>query len=78
TQDTAIKGTAEANTTITLNFSDGRTLSGTADSTGNFSVSVPSGFVLTGKEIISITSTDKGSNVSPAITITVTDTTPPT
>ncbi|BBD91248.1 putative Ig domain-containing protein [Staphylococcus caprae] len=78
TQDTAIKGTAEANTTITLNFSDGRTLSGTADSTGNFSVSVPSGFVLTGKETISITSTDKGSNVSPAITITVTDTTPPT
>ncbi|WP_141764450.1 putative Ig domain-containing protein, partial [Staphylococcus sp. HMSC62A08] len=78
TQDTEIKGTAEANTTITLNFSDGRTLSGTADSTGNFSVSVPSGFVLTGKETISITSTDKGSNVSPAITITVTDTTPPT
>ncbi|MFW3591307.1 putative Ig domain-containing protein [Staphylococcus caprae] len=78
TQDTAIKGTAEANTTITLNFSDGRMLSGTADSTGNFSVSVPSGFVLTGKETISITSTDKGSNVSPAITITVTDTTPPT
>ena len=41
-------------------------------------MSVPSGFVLTGKETISITSTDKGSNVSPAITITVTDTTPPT
>ncbi|MEJ7207692.1 hypothetical protein, partial [Staphylococcus epidermidis] len=47
------------------------------DSNGNFSVSIPSGFNLTGKETISITAIDKGLNVSQPTTITVTDTTPP-
>ncbi|MGC9678537.1 Ig-like domain-containing protein, partial [Staphylococcus warneri] len=73
TQDTTVNGTSEPNTNITLNFSDGRELTGTTDSTGNFSVSIPKDFVLTGKETISIIATDKGLNKSSATVITVTD-----
>ncbi|MCE5098191.1 putative Ig domain-containing protein, partial [Staphylococcus devriesei] len=72
-----INGTAEANTSVKLNFNDGRQLTGQADNNGNFSVAVPTGFVLTGKETIAITSVDKGNNISPATTITVRDTTLP-
>ncbi|WP_249663636.1 Ig-like domain-containing protein, partial [Staphylococcus pettenkoferi] len=72
TQDTTVNGTSEPNTNITLNFSDGRELTGTTDSTGNFSVSIPKDFVLTGKETISIIATDKGLNKSSATVITVT------
>ncbi|WP_218084104.1 putative Ig domain-containing protein [Staphylococcus epidermidis] len=77
TEDTSIKGTAEADTNINLTFNDGRTLNGKVDSNGNFSITIPSDYVLTGKETIKITSIDKGANVSPAITISVIDKTPP-
>ncbi|WP_301560440.1 putative Ig domain-containing protein [Staphylococcus epidermidis] len=77
TEDTSIKGTAEADTNINLTFSDGRTLNGKVDTNGNFSITIPSDYVLTGKETIKITSIDKGDNVSPAITISVIDKTPP-
>ncbi|WP_145383841.1 putative Ig domain-containing protein [Staphylococcus epidermidis] len=77
TEDTSIKGTAEADTNINLTFNDGRTLNGKVDSNGNFSITIPSDYVLTGKETIKITSIDKGDNVSPAITISVIDKTPP-
>ncbi|WP_285335459.1 putative Ig domain-containing protein [Staphylococcus epidermidis] len=77
TEDTSIKGTAEADTNINLAFNDGRTLNGKVDSNGNFSIAIPSDYVLTGKETIKITSIDKGDNVSPAITISVIDKTPP-
>ncbi|WP_238924795.1 putative Ig domain-containing protein [Staphylococcus epidermidis] len=77
TEDTSIKGTAEADTNINLAFNDGRTLNGKVDSNGNFSITIPSDYVLTGKETIKITSIDKGDNVSPAITISVIDKTPP-
>ncbi|PTE57211.1 YSIRK signal domain/LPXTG anchor domain surface protein [Staphylococcus epidermidis] len=77
TEDTSIKGTAEADTNINLTFNDGRTLNGKVDSNGNFSIAIPSDYVLTGKETIKITSIDKGDNVSPAITISVIDKTPP-
>ncbi|RTE22934.1 putative Ig domain-containing protein, partial [Staphylococcus epidermidis] len=77
TEDTSIKGTAEADTNINLAFNDGRTLNGKVDSNGNFSITIPSDYVLTGKETIKITSIDKGANVSPAITISVIDKTPP-
>ncbi|MDE4585926.1 putative Ig domain-containing protein [Staphylococcus epidermidis] len=77
TEDTSIKGTAEADTNINLTFSDGRTLNGKVDINGNFSITIPSDYVLTGKETIKITSIDKGDNVSPAITISVIDKTPP-
>ena len=77
TEDTSIKGTAEVDTNINLTFNDGRTLNGKVDSNGNFSIAIPSDYVLTGKETIKITSIDKGDNVSPAITISVIDKTPP-
>ena len=77
TEDTSIKGTAEADTNINLTFSDGRTLNAKVDTNGNFSITIPSDYVLTGKETIKITSIDKGDNVSPAITISVIDKTPP-
>ncbi|MCE5029839.1 putative Ig domain-containing protein [Staphylococcus epidermidis] len=77
TEDTSINGTAEADTNINLTFSDSRTLNGKVDSNGNFSIAIPSDYVLTGKETIKITSIDKGDNVSPAITISVIDKTPP-
>ncbi|MET2734093.1 putative Ig domain-containing protein [Staphylococcus epidermidis] len=77
TEDTSIRGTAEADTNINLTFNDGRTLNGKVDSNGNFSITIPSDYVLTGKETIKITSIDKGDNVSPAITISVIDKTPP-
>ncbi|MEJ7250243.1 putative Ig domain-containing protein, partial [Staphylococcus epidermidis] len=77
TEDTSIKGTAEVDTNINLTFNDGRTLNGKVDSNGNFSIAIPSYYVLTGKETIKITSIDKGDNVSPAITISVIDKTPP-
>ena len=73
TEDTSIKGTAEVDTNINLTFNDGRTLNGKVDSNGNFSIAIPSDYVLTGKETIKITSIDKGDNVSPAITISVID-----
>ncbi|MBC3088990.1 putative Ig domain-containing protein [Staphylococcus epidermidis] len=77
TEDTSIKGTAEVDTNINLTFNDGRTLNGKVDSNGNFSIAIPSDYVLTGKETIKITLIDKGDNVSPAITISVIDKTPP-
>ncbi|PTK82728.1 YSIRK signal domain/LPXTG anchor domain surface protein [Staphylococcus haemolyticus] len=77
TEDKTISGTGEANMTIQLDFSDGRKLTGQIGSDGKFTVAVPSGFTLTGKETISATVLDKGSNVSPATTITVKDTTKP-
>ncbi|MGK8665904.1 putative Ig domain-containing protein [Staphylococcus epidermidis] len=77
TEDTSIKGTAEVDTNINLTFNDGRTLNGKVDSNGNFSIAIPSDYVLTGKETIKITSIDKGDNVLPAITISVIDKTPP-
>ncbi|TGE11103.1 putative Ig domain-containing protein, partial [Staphylococcus petrasii] len=77
TEDKSINGTGEANMTIQLNFSDGRQLSGQIGSDGNFSVAIPNNFTLTGKETITATVIDKGSNVSPATTISVKDTTKP-
>ena len=59
TEDTSIKGTAEVDTNINLTFNDGRTLNGKVDSNGNFSIAIPSDYVLTGKETIKITSIDK-------------------
>ncbi|XKH39012.1 autotransporter-associated beta strand repeat-containing protein [Azospirillum doebereinerae] len=76
-----ITGTAEPNSTVTLYDTDGTTVlgTGTADGSGNYSVTVATA-LSTGPHTITVKATDAAGNVStasPGLTVTV-DTTAPT
>ncbi|WP_210140914.1 Ig-like domain-containing protein, partial [Staphylococcus sp. GDX8P113P-2] len=74
---TEVKGTAEANSTVSVTFPSGEVVETKADQDGNFTVSIPENEELQGKETISATSKDSAGNVSHAGSTTVTDATAP-
>ncbi|EHJ08115.1 biofilm-associated surface protein, partial [Staphylococcus simiae CCM 7213 = CCUG 51256] len=76
-EDTTVKGTAEPNSTVTVIFPNGTTQVTTADSSGNYTVNIPSSLDLTGSEVIKATATDAAGNKSVESNTTVVDTTAP-
>ncbi|WP_278669516.1 Ig-like domain-containing protein [Staphylococcus ureilyticus] len=74
---TEVKGTAEANSTVSVTFPSGKVVETNADQDGNFNVTIPENEGLQGKETISATSKDSAGNVSHAGSTTVTDATAP-
>ncbi|HLR18926.1 MAG TPA: Ig-like domain-containing protein [Staphylococcus sp.] len=76
-EDTQVTGQAEPYSEVTITFPDGTTSASTTDSEGNYTVEIPTNIDLTGGEVIKVTSTDKGENVSDEATIIVVDTTAP-
>ncbi|MGE7364658.1 Ig-like domain-containing protein, partial [Staphylococcus cohnii] len=74
---TEVKGTAEANSTVSVTFPSGKVVETKADQDGNFTVTIPENEGLQGKETISATSKDSAGNVSHAGSTTVTDATAP-
>src|SRR5699024_10087632 len=76
-EDKTIRGTAEAEETVTVTFPDGTTVTDTADEEGNYTIEIPSNVDLNGGEDIIVTAKDKAGNQSESATTTVTDTTAP-
>ncbi|MBO1210777.1 putative Ig domain-containing protein [Staphylococcus simiae] len=76
-EDTTVKGTAEPNSTVAVTFPDGTTQVTAADSSGNYTVNIPSSLDLTGGEVIKATATDAAGNKSVESNTTVVDTTAP-
>ncbi|WP_427706005.1 Ig-like domain-containing protein [Staphylococcus sp. Mo2-6] len=74
---TQVSGTGEAGSTITVQFPDGSTVTGTVDNQGNYAIDLPLDKQLNGNEELVITSTDASGNVSPETRLTVTDVTAP-
>src|SRR5699024_9254965 len=74
---TEVKGTAEANSTVSVTFPSGKVVETKADQDGNFTVTITENEGLQGKETISATSKDSAGNVSHAGSTTVTDATAP-
>ncbi|XVL29791.1 Ig-like domain-containing protein [Staphylococcus equorum] len=76
-ESTQVTGTGEAGSTITVNFPDGNTATGTVDNQGNYAIDIPTTVDLVGNEELVVTSTDEAGNVSPETRVTVKDTTAP-
>ncbi|WP_426462038.1 Ig-like domain-containing protein [Staphylococcus equorum] len=76
-ESTQVTGTGEAGSTITVNFPDGNTATGTVDNQGNYAIDIPTTVDLVGNEELVVTSTDGAGNVSPETKVTVTDVTAP-
>ncbi|MFQ3727466.1 Ig-like domain-containing protein [Staphylococcus equorum] len=76
-EGTQVTGTGEAGSTITVNFPDGNTATGTVDNQGNYVIDIPTTVDLVGNEEVVVTSTDGVGNVSPETKITVKDVTAP-
>ncbi|MCE4958061.1 Ig-like domain-containing protein, partial [Macrococcoides caseolyticum] len=76
-EDTAVIGTGTPGNTITVKFPDGTTGTAVVQPDGTWSVAIPSGVDLVGGEVLPVTETDASGNVSPATSVTVTDTTGP-
>ncbi|WP_226957523.1 Ig-like domain-containing protein, partial [Staphylococcus equorum] len=74
---TQVSGTGEPGSKITVKFPDGSTVTGTAESQGNYAIDIPTNIDLVGNEDLVITSTDESGNVSPETRMTVTDVTAP-
>ncbi|MFQ3905341.1 Ig-like domain-containing protein [Staphylococcus sp. Mo2-7] len=68
---------AKRGSTITVQFPDGSTVTGTVDNQGNYAIDLPLDKQLNGNEELVITSTDASGNVSPETRLTVTDVTAP-
>ncbi|MGJ5711114.1 Ig-like domain-containing protein, partial [Staphylococcus equorum] len=76
-ESTQVTGTGEAGSTITVNFPDGNTATGTVDNQGNYAIDIPTTVDLVGNEELVVTSTDDSGNVSPEAKVTVKDATAP-
>ncbi|MEB7788561.1 Ig-like domain-containing protein [Staphylococcus equorum] len=76
-EGTQVTGTGEAGSTITVNFPDGNTATGTVDNQGNYVIDIPTTVDLVGNEEVVVTSIDGSGNVSPETKITVKDVTAP-
>ncbi|OEK57516.1 Ig-like domain-containing protein [Staphylococcus equorum] len=76
-EGTQVTGTGEACSTITVNFPDGNTATGTVDNQGNYVIDIPTTVDLVGNEEVVVTSIDGSGNVSPETKITVKDVTAP-
>ncbi|WP_226957525.1 Ig-like domain-containing protein, partial [Staphylococcus equorum] len=76
-EGTEVTGTGEAGSTITVQFPDGSTVTGTVDNQGNYAIDLPLDKQLNGNEELVITSTDASGNVSPETRLTVKDATAP-
>ncbi|RXK17179.1 Ig-like domain-containing protein [Macrococcus sp. DPC7161] len=77
-EDTVVTGTGVPGDTITVKFPDGSTGTAVVQPDGTWSVTIPAGVDLVGGEVLPVTETDPAGNVSPATSVTVTDTTSPT
>ncbi|RIN02302.1 Ig-like domain-containing protein [Staphylococcus shinii] len=76
-EDAQVRGTAEANSTVTITFPDGTTATGTTDDQGNYTVNIPERIDLTGNELLKVTASDSRGNISPEVSTTVVDATAP-
>ncbi|WP_436896617.1 Ig-like domain-containing protein, partial [Staphylococcus pseudoxylosus] len=76
-EDAQVTGTAEANSTVTVTFPDGKTATGTTDDQGNYTVNIPEGIDLTGNELLKVTASDSRGNISPEASTTIVDVTAP-
>ncbi|WP_414055463.1 Ig-like domain-containing protein [Macrococcus equi] len=76
-EDTVVTGTGVAGDTITVKFPDGSTGTAVVQPDGTWTVTIPAGIDLVGGEVLPVTEKDPAGNVSPASTVTVTDTTAP-
>ncbi|MCK1238706.1 Ig-like domain-containing protein [Streptococcus uberis] len=76
-EDTVVTGTGVPGDTITVKFPDGSTGTAVVQPDGTWSVPIPAGIDLVGGEVLTATEADPAGNVSPASTVTVTDTTAP-
>ncbi|MCU7558665.1 Rib/alpha-like domain-containing protein, partial [Macrococcus capreoli] len=76
-EDTAVTGTGTPGDTITVKFPNGSTGTAVVKPDGTWSVTIPTGVDLVGGEVLPVTETDPAGNVSPATSVTVTDTTGP-
>ncbi|WHP32497.1 Ig-like domain-containing protein [Trabulsiella odontotermitis] len=71
TDGSAISGTAEANSTVTVTLPGGATLTATADGSGNWTATLPTRQI--DGESLTVTATDGAGNVSPPYTATAPD-----
>ncbi|MGL4009955.1 Ig-like domain-containing protein, partial [Staphylococcus nepalensis] len=76
-EDKTIRGTAEAGSTVTVTFPDGKTADGKANEQGEYSIAIPENVKLTGGEELLVAAMDSNGNISDSVTTTVTDTTAP-
>ncbi|UXR68593.1 Ig-like domain-containing protein [Staphylococcus pasteuri] len=70
-EDTTITGTAEPNSTVTVTFPDGTTVTAETDADGNYVIDIPSNEDLKGGEVLPVTATDKAGNTSDEASTTV-------
>lgn len=76
-EDTEITGTAEPNSTVTVEFPTGETAEGVTNAGGAFTVAIPEEVDLVGGEELLLVATDVADNDSDPTAVTVTDATAP-